>query len=261
MDEVNQMVLRAVVVEDEPLARQTIKDFIADEDWLDVIGEAADGHDAVRLIDEVRPDLVFLDVQIPGLTGLQVLDRISHSPAVIFTTAYDSHAVLAFELGALDYLMKPFGRDRFRRALSRVRQRVLQVEENAPNSSPSPTTPARERLAQALDGIEPLTRLFVRDRGRIVPLLTADITRLEADDDYVNVMTGSKTYLVYLTLNEFAARLDRARFRRVHRSHVVNIEHILSMELFDRRLLLKMSDGSEVLTSRAGSQQLRELIA
>src|ERR1043165_214126 len=105
--------IRAVIVEDEPLARQTIKDFLVGEDWLKLEGEAADGDAAVRLIDELCPDLVFLDVRMPGLTGLQVLETIKHDPDVVFTTAYDDHAVTAFELEALDYILKPFGRERF----------------------------------------------------------------------------------------------------------------------------------------------------
>jgi two-component system LytT family response regulator len=253
--------LRAFIVEDEPLARQTIKDFVAGIKWLEVVGETANGYEAVRMIDEVRPDLVFLDVQIPGLTGLQVLERVSHSPAIIFTTAHDSHAVSAFELGALDYLLKPFGRDRFRRALERFRSNFQGADGPGCEASATPVPAIRERLAQVLNGSGPVTRLFVRDQGRIVPLQTSEITRLEANDDYVDLHTVNKTYLVYFTLNAFSARLDPAQFRRVHRSHVVNVEHITSMEPFDRRLLLKMSDGSEVLTSRNGSQQLQDLIA
>ena len=249
------MTIRALVVEDEPLARQTVRDFLAGEDWLELVGEAADGCTAVRLIDELRPDLVFMDVQMPGLTGLQVLERARHDPAVIFTTAHDAYAVPAFELEALDYLLKPFGRERFRRALERVRRQVLGAEARA-----SDAPPVRERLAAALGARVPLARLFVRDRGRVVPLRAADITRLEADDDYVSVHAGGKSYLVHLTLNEFAAKLDPARFRRVHRSHVVNLDHVLTIEPFDRRLLLRMRDGAEILASRSGSQLLRDLI-
>ena len=102
--------IRTVIVEDEPLARQTIKDFVQGENWLQLVGEAVDGHGAVRLIDELCPDLVFLDVKMPGLTGLQVLEAIQHAPEIVFTTAYDDHAVAAFELEALDYILKPFGR-------------------------------------------------------------------------------------------------------------------------------------------------------
>src|SRR5215471_854675 len=119
--------IRAVIVEDEPLGRQTIKDFVADESWLKIVGEAADGNQAVELIDELRPDLVFLDVKMPGLTGLEVLQRVKHDPEIVFTTAYSEQAVTAFELEALDYLLKPFGRERFRKVLERVQRRFANI--------------------------------------------------------------------------------------------------------------------------------------
>src|SRR5262250_834570 len=120
--------IRAVIVEDEPLARQTIKDFVANEPWLRIVGEAIDGKQAVELIDELRPDLVFLDVKMPGLTGLEVLQRVKHDPEIVFTTAYSEQAVTAFELEALDYLLKPFGRERFRKVLERVQRRFANIE-------------------------------------------------------------------------------------------------------------------------------------
>src|SRR5947208_4998939 len=150
--------ISAVIVEDEPLATQTIKDFLHGEDWLKVIGEAADGERAVILIDELRPDLVFLDVRMPGLSGLQVLENIKHDPEVVFTTAYDDHAVTAFELEALDYILKPFGRERFRKTLARVKRRLVDFGEQEQASN-------RERALHALiaEPVEPLLRLFVRD--------------------------------------------------------------------------------------------------
>jgi len=250
-----QRLVRALIVEDEPLARQTIKDFLHCEDWLKVVGEAADGDRAVALIDELRPDLVFLDVRMPGLTGLQVLENIKHDPEVVFTTAYDNHAVTAFELEALDYILKPFGRERFRQMLTRVKLRLFDYPEN---SEPS----VRERALNALKTkpAEHLQRLFVRDRrGRLVQVRAAEITRLVGADDYVELHVGDKSYLVKVTLNELEQRLDANRFRRIHRSAIVNLDHIVSCKPIDRRLRLKLSDGSEVVASRSGSQTLRDL--
>ena len=247
--------IRAVIVEDEPLARQTIKDFIAGEDWLNVVGEAADGDKAVTLIDDLRPDLVFLDVRMPGLTGLQVLESIKHDPEVVFTTAYDDHAVTAFELEALDYILKPFGRERFRQMLARVKLRL--VDSNG-NTEPS----VRERARHALETnpAEPLLRLLVRDRrGRIVHVRIAEVTRLVGADDYVELHVSKASYLVKVTLNEFEARLDPKHFRRIHRSAIVNLDHLVSCKPIDRRLCLKLSDGSEVIASRSGSRNLRDL--
>src|ERR1700704_4444632 len=137
-----QRSLRALIVEDEPLARQTIKDFLQGEDWLKVVGEAADGDRAVVLIDDLRPDLVFLDVRMPGLSGLQVLENIKHDPEVVFTTAYDDHAVTAFELEALDYMLKPFGRERFRQLLARGTLRLVE-------SADRTELPVRDRALHA----------------------------------------------------------------------------------------------------------------
>lgn len=250
-----QPLVRALIVEDEPLARQTIKDFLQGEEWLQVIGEAVDGDRAVALIDELRPDLVFLDVRMPGLTGLQVLENIKHDPEVVFTTAYDNHAVTAFELEALDYILKPFGRERFRQMLSRVKGRLVDA---SGNSGPS----ARERALSALKTkpVEHLQRLFVRDRrGRLVQVRAAEITRLVGADDYVELHVGEKSYLVKVTLNEFAQRLDPNRFRRIHRSAIVNLDHVVSCEPIERRLRLKLSDGTKIIASRSGSQTLRDL--
>ena len=248
--------IRAVIIEDEPLARQTIKDFLKGEDWLELVGEAADGNRAVRLIDDLRPDLVFLDVRMPGLSGLQVLETIKHDPEVVFTTAYDSHAVTAFELEALDYILKPFGRERFRKMLARVKTRLLNDGDNKTGSS------FRDRALHALNSgpAEPLVHLFVRDRrGRVVHVPLSDITRLVGADDYVEVYVGKTSYLVNITLTEFERRLDPKHFRRVHRSVIVNLDRIVTCKRIDRRLHIELSDGSRVTASRAGSQDLRKL--
>lgn len=246
------MRVRTLIVEDEPLARRSLRDLSSEDSSLEIIGEAVNGREAVRMIDELRPDLVLLDIQMPELSGLEVLDRVEHAPAVIFTTAYDAYAVSAFELGALDYLLKPFGRERFRTAVRRARERL---------GDSANIAPMRERARAAFEGVRVLTRLFIRHGGKIIPVPTEDVTRLQADGDYVRVITGGRAYLVELTMSEFERRLDPARFLRVHRSHIVNTDHIASMEAYDaRRLLLRMRDGSEVLASRAGSERIQELI-
>jgi two-component system LytT family response regulator len=237
--------IRAVIVEDEPLARQTIKDFIANEPWLRIVGEAIDGKQAVELIDELRPDLVFLDIKMPSLTGLEVLQRIKHDPDVVFTTAYADEAVTAFELEALDYVLKPFGRDRFRKVLERVRRRLIGHEQN--------------QRAKNGNGSY-IERMFVRDaRGRIVQVRTSEITRLIGAGDYVELFANNTPYLVNLTLTEFEERLDPKKFSRVHRSTIINLDHVVSCYEIDRRLAIKLSDGTELIASRSGSQILRDL--
>jgi two-component system, LytTR family, response regulator len=232
------MRIRVLIAEDEPLSRRTLRDFAAEIDWMEVVGEAADGAEAARLIDRLQPELVFLDIQMPELSGLDVLGRIRHRPAVVFTTAHEEHALAAFEWEALDYLLKPFGRERFRATMERVRRRL------APAPEP------------------PLERVFVRRRGEMVPVNLAEVARLEAGDDYVTLHVEREQYLVTRTLTDFERRLDPARFRRVHRRHIVNLDHVVSLRpgLDPRRLVVTLRDGSEVAASRAGSRVLRTLV-
>lgn len=247
------MKTRAIVVEDEPIARRQLRDLLAEVDWIECVGEAADGQSAVATIDELKPDLVFLDIEMPEMSGLDVLGAIHHEPAVVFTTAYDRFAVAAFELEAIDYLLKPFGRDRLRAALERVRRGVSDDAE----------VPVARRAHEALDQLSGdglLTRLFVRDRGRILPIAVNEIERLEADDDYVAVYVHGRRFLVYLNMNEFEARLDPRRFLRIHRSHIVNLDHVAALVPFDAtRLQIEMKDKTKLIASRTKSRELRSL--
>jgi two-component system LytT family response regulator len=244
---------RALVVEDESIARRQLCDLIGEVDWIECVGEAADGRTAVSLIDSLAPDLVFLDIEMPELNGLDVLREITHDPAVVFTTAYHKFAVAAFELEAIDYLLKPFGRDRLGAALERVRRAVRDDGD----------VPLSRRAHEAIDhlgGSGPLSRIFVRDRGRLLPIAIGDIERLEADDDYVAVHSRGRRYLVYLGMNEFEATLDPDRFLRIHRSHIINLDHMAAMLPFDAtRLQVEMKDGTRLVASRTRSRELRGL--
>ena len=227
--------IRTLVVEDEPLARATLRDFLSEADWLDLVGEVADGRDAVPVIDEVRPDLVFLDIKLPGLTGLEVLKKIKHHPEVVFTTAYDDHAVTAFELGALDYILKPFGRERFHQMLERVRRRITESRDNNDEQDLS----IIKRLLDLKEGTDNqyLRNFFVRDgRGRIVAIRVTEIVRLAGAGDYVEIhLDNNATYLLRITLSEFEKRLDPRHFRRIHRSAIVNLDRIVSFKPIRRR--------------------------
>lgn len=236
--------MRALVVDDEPLARRRLRELLGEFTGIECVGEAVDGASAVKAIDSLKPDLVFLDVEMPEGTGLDVLQRVTHEPAVIFTTAYDRYAVTAFELNAIDYLLKPFGRERLARALERVRR------DGAGTVS---------RAKAALHPQGPIDRILVRDRGRLVPVAVRDIVRLEAGDDYTSVHTRGRTYLVYLALQDFERMLDGARYVRVHRSHVVNLDHVAQfMPVDGGRFELEMSDGTKLPVSRAYARMLRE---
>jgi two-component system, LytTR family, response regulator len=239
----------ALIVEDEPLGRRRLRELIRGVPWLDCVGEASNGPTAVAAIDEFHPDLVFLDIRLPGCSGLEVLARISHLPAVIFTTAHDSFAVSAFELGALDYLLKPFGQDRFAKALARARASLDREAE--------PTT--AERASEVLSK-GAVRRLFVQDAGRIVPIRVESIESLEACDDYVIVHAGSRQYRVNLSLANVESRLDPRTFVRVHRSHAINLDHVLSLTPYDgSRFQVTLRSGRILTASRQQSRALRDL--
>jgi two-component system, LytTR family, response regulator len=235
------MNIRTLIVEDEPLAQQTLLDFARYFSWLQIVGIAADGLTAIRLIDELKPQLIFLDVQIPELSGVEVLRQIKYQPFIIFTTAFDDYALTAFEFEAIDYLQKPFGLERFRQTVERLERRISSQTVNEKS--------------------EPMQRIFVRDRRGLIPLATDEIVWLKADDDYTVIYTESKTFLVGTNLKDFAAKLNPAKFLRVHRSAVVNLDCISRIEEDNRRLILYMNNGNEVSASRAGSQILKKLFA
>ncbi len=247
------MTRTVLIVEDEPVAAETLREYVSEADGFEVVGEARTGPEAVEALDRERPDVLLLDVELPEVSGVEVLLRADHDPAVVFTTAYDQHAVTAFELGAFDYLVKPFGRERFRRALSRVRERLDAGTDTGSSAA------ASRRARTALSGSGPLERLFVRSAGSIVPVSVDEIVRLEASGDYVRVHRAEDSHLVSLSMTEFEERLDPDRFLRVHRSHIVNVDHVERVEEHDRRRLrVVLDDGSGVVASRSGSRALRE---
>ena len=218
-------------------------------DWIDVLGEAADGQSAVRSIDRLKPELVFLDVQMPGLLGTDVPRLITHRPFVIFTTAYSQHAVTAFELGAVDYLMKPFGPSRLAAAMERIRGAV---------GEPAAVDPI-ERLSGALGG-GPITRLFARIGNAIVPIPVDRVSRLEASGDYVVVHVDDSRHLLHVSLSSLVSRLDPRRFVQVHRAHAVNLDHVREFKRDPRgNLEAELRDGTRVPVSRARAQEVRSL--
>jgi two-component system LytT family response regulator len=241
-------IARVLICEDEPLAVRALREYLKEVDWVEIVGEARTGSDSVRLIQKLEPDLIFLDVRMPGLTGLEVLETITHHTAIIFTTAYDEYALSAFEFGALDYLVKPFGKARLMESLDRVRVRM--VGEGIARKTE--TDARRSRFA---------ARLFARHRGGIVPVSVDRIIRIDATSGGASLVTDGAAYSSDASLGEIHDRLNPKEFLRVHRGHIVNLSHVSKIEKYDeRRFLIRLDDGSRLVASRRGSQALRELM-
>jgi two-component system, LytTR family, response regulator len=237
-----------LICEDEPLARETLRDFIGTREELVLVGEASDGAQALKMIRAIQPDLVFMDIQMPEMTGLQVVKQLTQLPAIIFTTAYDQHAVTAFELNAVDYLLKPFSQERFDAAVQRV------LEE------PSTPRAATEQALAADDTAGPLARILVRDRGQIFPISLAEIEYLKSDSKYTMVAARGSSFYVRLALSELEPRLDAKRFLRVHRNAIVNLDFVVSMKPDEQsQLEIHMRDGSKLLANRDASKLLRDM--
>ena len=243
------MKVRTFIVDDEPIARAGLRAMLLAFEWVEVIGEAADGQSAAGTIESLRPELVFLDVQMPGLTGTDVLRHIERQPYIIFTTAFAEHAVTAFELGAVDYLLKPFGPGRLSAALERVRAAI---------GEPA-TIGALERLTGA-QGSGPISRLFIRVGGNLVPLPVGDVAWFEAEGDYVIAHTARNNHALHLSLNRLEQRLDAKRFLRIHRAHIVNLDHVRAFKRDLRgNLEAEMAGGHRLPVSRTRAQELRRL--
>jgi two-component system LytT family response regulator len=239
-----------LVADDEPLARQTLCAQLRELGCRGTIHEAGDGPTAIVVANRERPDLVFLDIVMPGTTGLQVLDRLDYEPKVIFTTAHDQYALTAFELGALDYVLKPFGRDRLARAIARARSMTGATQVPLIDRAKAVLQPARPRLS----------KIFVRDGNRIVPVALASIERVQGADDYATIVTATKEYLVSVRLSDLEHHLGGENFLRVHRSHLINLEYVTSIQKGEiGRLEVLMKSGARITASRSGSKRLRDL--
>jgi len=241
----NVMNTRVLIAEDEPLAAEALADWVRDMPQLELLGIASNGEAALAEIRAQKPDLVLMDIQMPGLTGLQVLRALGDEgsrPAVIFTTAYDEHALAAFELHAVDYLLKPFSHERFVEAIEHATQIAAPVVEalQAPSN-------------------EPLTRLMVRDQGKIFPLQVDEIEHLRSDNKYTAIASRGRSFLVRLPIAAFEQRLDPARFLRLQRACIVNLDFVDSMTPDDNsQLIVQMRDGTRITASREVSKKLRE---
>lgn len=243
--------MRALIVDDEPLARQRIRQLLKDEPDAEVAGEAGNGMEAVRLIEELQPDLVFLDVQMPELDGFGVVDAIGvdRMPATLFITAYDQHAVRAFEVHALDYLLKPFDRERFRQAIARVREWRGRRD----------SQPFESLLAEIRKDQPTPDRFLVRTGERYVLVKAASIQWVEAEDNYVRLHVEGESHLMRQTMSGILERLDPKQFRRIHRSAIVNLDFVRELQSWTGGdMLVLMRDGTKLTLSRTYREQFAE---
>ena len=247
--------IRAVIVDDEAPARALLREFLSAHADVEVAGECANGFEAVKVIGELEPDLVLLDVQMPKLDGFEVLELLDRPPVVVFVTAFDEYALKAFEVHAVDYVLKPVGRERLSEALAHARGRL-----GAPAAAPAPAPAALAAAARPPGQF--VERILVKDGANVHVIPVERLDWIEAQDDYVAIRADGKTHLKPQTLAEIAAGLDPARFVRIHRSYVLNVERIARLELYakDSRVAF-LKDGKDLPVSRAGYARLRELLS
>jgi two-component system LytT family response regulator len=244
------MSIRAILVDDEDLARQILREYLSEEEDVEIVAECNNGFDAVKAIAEWKPDLAFLDVQMPKLDGFEVLELVDADLAVIFVTAYDQYAMKAFDAAAVDYLLKPFDADRLRAALEKTRRRLRE-------RAPRPRAAELKQAARA-PGQWP-ERIVVKDGARVHIVPVAQLEYAEAQDDYVALHSGAKSYLKQQTISNLEESLDPAKFVRVHRSFLINLECISKIEPYTKdSRLATLASGAQVPVSRAGYLRLKE---
>jgi two-component system LytT family response regulator len=243
--------LRVVVVDDEDLARAVVREYLQHAPDVEVVAECANGFDAVKAVSELRPDVLLLDVQMPKLDGFEVLELVGKDVAVVFTTAYDEYALRAFEVHAVDYLLKPFSAERLGEALARARGRLGRGEKG-----PSTEVAAAARPAQGY-----ATRVLVRDGSRVHVIPLEKIDYVQAQDDYVCFWSDGKEHLKEQTLGEVEASLEPARFVRIHRSYLISLDRLVRVELDEREnRVAVLTTGQRLPVSRAGYQRLNRVI-
>jgi DNA-binding LytR/AlgR family response regulator len=245
--------IRTLIVDDEAPARDRLRRLLSAMDQVEIAGEAEDGAQAVEAIERLSPDLVLLDIQMPELDGFGVIEALEHPPAVIFVTAYDAYAIRAFEVHALDYLLKPYSRERLEQAIGRARDKLDKEQDLGAQLSPlleSLTAEGRH-----------LTRLAVRDRDRIRVLDAEAVDWIGIEEEQVMVHVGDQVYPIRRTLAELEARLDPDHFFRAHRSAIVNLDRVQEViPWFKGSHILRLTSGAEVDLSRAQARALRKIL-
>lgn len=239
--------IKTIIIDDEPLAADLVKEYLMDYPQIEVVAMCQDGFSGFKAIQEHRPDLIFLDVQMPKITGFEMLELLDEAPAVIFTTAFDQYALLAFDAQALDYLLKPFSKERFRQAMERAMNQLGKVESEEESGLQS--------LAEKSD------RLVVRVKNDIKIIPVQAVRYFEAEDDYVGIHTEEGKFLKKMTMKQLEDSLDAGKFARVHRSFLINLNEISGIEPYEREsYLAKLRSGEKIPVSKSGYARLRQVL-
>lgn len=248
----NKAVMKVIIIDDEPLARSLLEELLEEEKNINIVASCNDGFEGLKAIQEHQPDLIFLDIQMPKITGFELLELIDNPPIVIFTTAYDEYALKAFEVNALDYLLKPFDRERLQKALGKARQLPSKQNQNS----------IQERQeGKILQLPEQAQRIVVKDGSNIKIIPLAEILYIEAADDYAKITTAEKYYLKHQRMLQFEQQLPEQQFVRIHRSYIVNLQHIQKVELYEKeQYCVRLRNQAKLPVSRNGYVKLKAVL-
>lgn len=242
---------KAIIVEDESLARDLVRNYLSTQKNIELIGEFADGFSGLKAINELKPDIVFLDVQMPKLTGLELLELVEGNPHIIFTTAYDEYAINAFDLNAVDYLLKPFSKERFEKALGKVFEKI------GNNESSNNVSQLKTHVSES----KTLDKIVVKSNSNIHVIPLDEILFIESEDDYVMIHTSKGKYLKHQTMKFYEENLNPSKFIRIHRSYIVKVSEINKIEKYGKdtyQVVLK--NGKDLKVSRSRYQELKSML-
>lgn len=241
--------IKAVIIEDEELGRELIKNYLKDQEEIEILAECENGFEGIKAIQDLKPDLVFLDIQMPKLNGFEMLEILDEKPEIIFTTAYNQYAIQAFELNAIDYLLKPFSQERLLEALDKAKQRI--------GSNQTQNEGIKNLVQQPLEEI--IERIVVKSNSKIAVIPVEKIRYLEAQDDYVMIYTFEGKHLKQATMKYFEKHLDPNDFMRVHRSYIIRLDQVVQLEPYGKdSYVAKLKDGPSVKISKSGFKNLKE---
>ncbi len=247
------MGIRTIIIDDEQHARKLIRTYLGKHQEIEIIAECENGFEGLKAIQEHKPDLLFLDIQMPKITGFEMIELLDETPVIIFSTAYDEYAIKAFELNTADYLLKPYGEDRFAKAVKKAIERVGESREKAEDTGVDPIIESHQEARGSID------RVVVRSGNKIKVIPIEQIESIEAYDDYVNIHTDEGRFLKQQRMSYYEKHLNSKEFARVHRSHIVRLSRIVQIEPYGKESkVLLLKSGMKIKVSRSGLKVLKE---